>query len=320
MLEAQLPFEVVHCRVLSPALKLLAALVANVGLAMLAEPVSTVHEPVPTDGILAASVVFGDVMQSDCVGPALETSGSASACMDIVDVLIQPPLISFHSSTCIPGNIFVTELVSSVGVVIVIAVGVSKVHSPEPRVGELPASNVVGELTQMVWLFPAKEVPGTSNTSMLTVEVLEVHTPLEAVQLNTEMPRPRPVTVLVLSVGVVMLTLTEPETTDHIPVPGEIALPANVVLGEVMQRLWLAPAKGGVGASSTCSVTVAASVQAPLSILHSSTVVPGMSPVMVLLGELTAVTEPPPEITDQVPMPTLGAVAARVGVELTQTV
>jgi hypothetical protein len=65
---------------------------------------------------------------------------------------------------------------------------------------------------------------------------------------------------------------------------------------------------------------VATSTQAPFTILHSSTVKPGIRPVIVLLGELMLVTVPPPDMTDQVPIPTLGAVAARVGVEVTQTV
>jgi hypothetical protein len=70
---------------------------------------------------------------------------------------------------------------------------------------------------------------------MLMVDVLVVHTPLEALQLNTEVPSPRPVTVVLLSVGVVMVAV--PETTDQTAMPGEIRFPARVVLGEVMQRL-----------------------------------------------------------------------------------
>jgi hypothetical protein len=70
--------------------------------------------------------------------------------MDMVEVLMHPPLISFHCRICVPGNILVTVLVSSVGVVMVMAVGVRTVHSPVPSVGVLPASMVVGELTQMI--------------------------------------------------------------------------------------------------------------------------------------------------------------------------
>lgn len=90
-------------------------------------------------------------------------------------------------------------------------------------------------LTQTVWLEPAKDVPGEGSTWMLTVEVLEVQTPLVEVQPSTTGPATRPVTVVLLKVGAVMLAV--PLTTDQLPVPTEIAFPFNVVLGVEMQRL-----------------------------------------------------------------------------------
>ena len=54
-------------------------------------------------------------------------------------------------------------------------------------------------------------------------------------------------------------------------------------------------------------------VQAPLEIVHRSTVVaPATNPVTVEVGEAGVVTEPAPEITVHSPVPTVGVFAAKV--------
>ena len=72
------PLEMVHTKVVAPGVKLTAALVARVGLFTVADPETTDQEPVPTDGVLAFRVMLGEVMQMDCVVPALDRSGAAS--------------------------------------------------------------------------------------------------------------------------------------------------------------------------------------------------------------------------------------------------
>ena len=78
-----------------------------------------------------------------------------------LDVLKQPPLVSFHSNRFTPTLMLVTEVLYDPGAVIVPPPAAID-HVPNPRVGVLPANMVVGELIHKVWLAPATDVPGTS--------------------------------------------------------------------------------------------------------------------------------------------------------------
>ena len=65
-------------------------------------------------------------------------------------------------------------------------------------------------------------------------------------------PRLRPVTALVGLLGVV--TTPVPPNTLQLPVPTTAALPARVVLGLLIQIVWLGPAFAFVVAGSTITV------------------------------------------------------------------
>ena len=152
--------DIAHCNTLEPTAKLLAELVAEVLLLIVAIPETTVHEPVPTVGGLALRFTLGDEIQIDCVDPAFETVGKLSTCTVMLDVLKQPPLLSRHCKTLFPTPKFVAELLKDPGVVIV-PVPETTDQVPIPKVGALAARTVVGVLTQSVWLLPASAMPGT---------------------------------------------------------------------------------------------------------------------------------------------------------------
>ena len=69
---------------------------------------------------------------------------------------------------------------------------------------------------------------------------------------NILLPRVNPVTALVGLVGVV--TAPPPDNTLQLPVPTDGAFPARVVLGLLMQTVWLGPALAAVVAGSTITV------------------------------------------------------------------
>ena len=73
-----------------------------------------------------------------------------------------PPLI-VHCNTLIPSPKPVTELVASVGVVIVPLPDI-KDHVPTPLVGVFAANTVVGLLIHIVWLGPAIGKDGMLST------------------------------------------------------------------------------------------------------------------------------------------------------------
>jgi hypothetical protein len=69
------------------------------------------------------------------------------------------------------------------------------------------------------------------------------------------------------------------------------------------------------GVVSLLKVTVTASellLQDPLVIVHLNVFAPGLSPETVALGSFTLEKVPVPLTTDQVPVPTVGALAASV--------
>lgn len=154
---------------------------------------------------------------------------------------------------------------------------------------------------------------------MLTLETLDGQTPLEIVQSSTFSPLLKLKALLVAEPGLNMFA--EPVDIDHKPVPRVGELAASAVLGEVMQRFWAGPAAEASGISSTRITSVAVVRQPPLLMVHSSVLVPDRRPVTVLVSEFMLVTVPPPEVMDQVPIPSVGVLPVNVVLgELIQSV
>ena len=72
---AQGAFEIVQAKTFVPKAKAVMFVFGRVGFAIVPEPETKVHKPVPTVGVFAAIVVVGEEIQSVCEGPAFEALG-----------------------------------------------------------------------------------------------------------------------------------------------------------------------------------------------------------------------------------------------------
>lgn len=225
----------------------------------------------------------------------------------------QIPFAIVHCKTFNPPPRPVTEDVANVGVVIVPLPEITD-HVPVPTSGVFPIRAKVGVLIQIDWLEPAFAIVGTLSTCMFRLDVLE-HTPLAIVHCKVFNPNPKPVTALVGELGFDIVPL--PAITDHVPIPVVGVFPASTVVGLLIQRVWLGPATAVVGILSTCMLIVELLVpQPPPLIVHCNTLTPNPRPVTLLVASVGVVTVPLPEITDQVPVPLVGVLAANTAVGL----
>ena len=136
---------IVQTKVFAPEDSAVTPEVVSPGAVTEALPAMTVHKPVPTVGVLPASVAVGP--HTVWSAPAFAVVGDSS--LMIVTVSFdggQMPLPIVHTNVFDPTIKPVTPEVGSVGVVTV-ADPVMTVHAPVPTVGELPASVAVVEQT-----------------------------------------------------------------------------------------------------------------------------------------------------------------------------
>ena len=165
---AQVPLEMVHCRVeVAPMVKPVTPELNAAGVVTTAVPAVTVHNPVPTTGLLPARVVTV-VLQRFWSTPALETSGAASTLM--VTLLLvegQTPLEIVHRKVdAAPGVSPVTPELNRVGVVTTPDPAVT-VHAPVPGAGLFPA-RVDTVTLHRFWPAPALAV----TTGLMVAEKL----------------------------------------------------------------------------------------------------------------------------------------------------
>lgn len=179
---------------------------------------------------------------------------------------------------------------------------------PIPTVAVLAVITVVGEEIQSVCVMPAFATVGTSFTTSVTFETEDKHGIFEIVQANTLFPKPKPVMVEFGKVGLVIVPL--PDTKVHIPVPMAGVLAVIVVVGEEIQSVCVVPAFDDVGISFTRIETVDELAEHGLfEIVHSKIFNPKPKPVIDVDGDNEFVIVPEPDIKDQVPIPTVAALA-----------
>ena len=178
------------------------------------------------------------------------------------------------------------------------------VQIPEPTIGELAKREAV--VAQMVWSVPAVAVVGFSSTVIITSSKEPVHVPMEMVQRNTLFPTESPDTPDVGEVA--LLKIAVPEMTDQIPVPiiGELAKSEAVVA----QIVWSVPAVAVVGFSTTVITTSSKeSVHVPLEIVQRKMLFPFESASTPDVCEVGLSRIAVPEMTVQIPEPTIGELA-----------
>ena len=241
----QEPLEIVHVKVVeAPAISPVTPDAGKAGEVIVAVPETTVHNPVPTAGVLPASVVVV-ILHRFWSGPALAVVGSWSTVM--MTESTEPghePLDNVHVKVADAPTISpVTPDAGEAGVVIV-AVPEMTAQIPVPTTGVLPASVVVVTLHRF-WSEPALAVVGSWSTFILTVSTEFGHEPLEIVHVKVaDAPVISPVTPDVGKAGVVIVAV--PETTAQIPVPTAGVFPASVVV-VISHKFWSGPALAVVG-------------------------------------------------------------------------
>jgi hypothetical protein len=131
------PLEIVHLSVAVLPAVTVTVVVGLVGVAIVAVPLTNVHKPVPTVGVLAA-IVKAATLQFAWAGPASATVGVAKFVNTTSSDVTQVPFVMVHLRVAVLPAATVTAEVGLVGVVIV-AVPETIVHKPVPGVGALPA-------------------------------------------------------------------------------------------------------------------------------------------------------------------------------------
>jgi hypothetical protein len=144
---------------------------------------------------------------------------------------------------------------------------------------------------------------------MVLVEFGQV--PFEIVQTNEFVPFVKPVTDDVFVVGLVMEE--PPAITDQTPIPIVGILEFKVVVEAHIVKSVPALETSGYESTKTETVLVEAG-QTPFTTVHSNILFPVDKEVIPEEFNVGVVTDDPPEITDQVPIPTNGIFALSVAV------
>jgi hypothetical protein len=310
---AQVLLEVVQRIVTDePIVKPVIVEVGDEGVVMVAVPATTVHTPVPIEGVLPDRVVVV-TLHKFWSSPASAVVGGSATFIITSSVLIpQPPLVMVHLSVAeVPGTKPVSPDVGEAGVVIV-AMPLTTVHVPVPEAGIFPARVAIAVLHKF-WSGPAFAAEAGTAILITTSSVEAAQGALLIVHLNvTEVPSVIPVTVEVGDAGVVMVA--GPLTTVHKPVPTVGVFAANVAEAR-LQRFWSTPALAVVGSSFIVITTSSDEVHVPLDVVHLNVAdVPGTSPVSPDVAEAGVVIVAAPLTTVHKPVPTPGVLPANVAV------
>lgn len=148
--EAHTPLEIVHCTIVVPVVNPVKLELALLGVTTVPLPETIFHNPFPTLGMFAFNTVLPVLTQMVWDGPALETVGTLSTCIVVVEMdVAQIPFAILHCKTFIPGlvKLYVDEGEFTAAIV---PVPDTKLHVPTPTTGAFAANVVTELLTQTV--------------------------------------------------------------------------------------------------------------------------------------------------------------------------
>jgi len=235
--DEQALFVIVHLKVFVPGVRPVTPLLKVEGELMMPSPLTRLHAPVPTVGMLPASVAV--VPQTPKSAPAVAVVGRSFVTFTS-SLAAQPFCVTVQRSVFMPGLIEPSALLKAVGVEM-LAEPTTTVQRPvPPETGAVPAK--VAAVLHTVWSTPAVTVKALLLT---TTSSKYEHALFVIVQRKVFVPEPRPVTAELFAVGIE--TVPEPTRRVQRPVPMTGWLPASVV--EVPQTTWSAPAVATVGSS-----------------------------------------------------------------------
>jgi len=150
ILGAQGELEIVQAKTFVPIARPVMVELGKVGEVIVPEPETSVHNPVPTVGVLAVIIVVGEEIQSVWDAPAFARVGTSFTSIVIVEILgAQGEFEIVQAKTLVPIARPVIVEFGKVGEVIVPEPETS-VHNPVPTVGVLAVIVVVGEEIQSV--------------------------------------------------------------------------------------------------------------------------------------------------------------------------
>jgi len=297
----------VHTNVFAPTESPVTPDVGFPGVVTELPPAITVQVPAPVVGVFPAR--FVDVEQTVTSGPALATVGDASRV--IVTVSLDEghvPLLMVHTKVFAPTLNPVTPEVG-LPAVVTDALPTITVQAPVPTAGAFPAR--VALVAQTDWSGPAAAVVGDGSRVIVTVSLVDPQPGLLIVHTNVFAPAESPVTPDVALPGDV--TDAVPAITVHDPVPTVGVLPARVAVVE--QTVWSGPALAVVGDAALVIVIVSLDEgQEALLMVHTNVLAPTDSAVTPEVALEGVVTEAVPAMTVHTPVPTVGALPARVEV------
>ena len=197
--DEQVPAEViVHCKTLFPNEKPKTVVVGLLEFVKIAEPDTTLHEPVPVVGVLAAKIVELADIQIVCDGPAFAMLDAGSTCIVIVELVLEqvPAEVMFHCKILFPNDKPETVVVGLLELVKT-AEPDTTLHEPVPVVGVFAARVVDPVVIQIVWLGPAFAILEAGSTWIDKVEVDVGQVLLFPIShCKILIPSPNPVTVV----------------------------------------------------------------------------------------------------------------------------
>lgn len=139
-----MPLLIVHLKVeLAPGVKVVTPLVGELVVVTVAVPLNTLHDPVPTVGVLPAKVEVVTLHKVWSTS-ALDTVGSSSTRMLTVSTVgEQPPSLIVHVKMAVEPIVKPVIVVVGELIVVMVAAPVNTFHVPIPDGGVLPAIVVV---------------------------------------------------------------------------------------------------------------------------------------------------------------------------------
>lgn len=143
------------------------------------------------------------------------------------------------------------------------------------------------------------------------MEIVGAQPTVPILHCKTFVPRPKLIAVVVGEFGAVIVPL--PDATDHVPVPTAGLFPFKFTDGEVIQTVWLEPAKALLGKGSIVIITLdCEELHTPFDMVHKKIFWPKPKFVAVVVPDVGVVIVADPSTTVHKPVPTVGIFPAIV--------